>query len=177
MGTHKCGNFFQKKYYLIHNDPTTTQHYPEFINDSLIIVIFGDQKFLSYGEEYKPVTNIGVGIDIQATERVGIQVGGHTDFNYNKFPNYEFSRQVIQSSQYDRLVLALGGDLILKGGKRAAMVFEFGFALPKNTSYSVDFTTPNTSRNGLIGDPGMGVKTGAYSYRVMFELTLGKLIK
>lgn len=169
--------FLKQSYYLIHKDPTNAQHYPDFINDSLITVIFGNQKFLSYGEEYKAVTNFGLGIDIQATEQLGIQLGGRTDFNYNTFSNYEFARQIIQITSYDRLISSIGGNLTLKSGKRIALAFEFGFAIPKTTDYLVDFTTPNESRNGLTGDPGTGVKTSAYSYRVMFELTLGKLGK
>jgi hypothetical protein len=169
--------FLVQKYFLIHNTSIETQHYPELMNDSLITYIFGNQNFLAYGEAYKAVTNIGFGIDLQATEKLGLQLGAHTDFNYNKYPNYEFARQVIQSSQYDRLVTSCGGNLTLKGGKRIALAFELGFALPKTTDYLVDFTTPNESRNGLTGDPGPGVQTSAFSYRVMFELTLGKLGK
>lgn len=169
--------FLKQDYYLIHNDPTEAEHYPEFINDSVIVALFGGQKFLSYGVASKPVTNIGIGIEVQVSEKAGIQFGGHTDFNYNRYPVYTFSRQNIQSSQYNRLVFALGGNLDLKGGKRASMVMEFGFALPKNTDYTVDFTTPNAARNGLTGDPGQGVRTGAYSYRLMIELTLGKLVE
>jgi hypothetical protein len=167
--------FLAEKYYLIHNDTKETEHYPEFLNDSLITSIFGDQKFLSYGEEYKPVTNIGIGLDLQLSEQFSLQLGSHTDFNYNKYSVYEFSRQVIQSSQYDRLVSSIGGNYTLKNGKRIALAFEFGCALPKTTDYTVDFTTPNESRNGLTGDPAHGAKTSAYSYKVMFELTLGKL--
>lgn len=169
--------FLKQNFYLIHDDPTEAEHYPEFINDSVIIALFGGQKFLSYGEGSRPVTNVGIGIEIQVSEKAGIQFGGHTDFNYNRYPVYTFTRQTIQSSQYNRLVFALGGSLDLKGGKRASMVFEFGFALPKTTDYTVDFTTPNAARNGLTGDPGPGVKTEAYSYRIMIELTLGKLLK
>ncbi|AEA43051.1 hypothetical protein [Fluviicola taffensis] len=169
--------FLKQNYYLVHNDPTMAQHYPEFISDSVIVELFGGQKFLSYGEGARSVTNIGLGIEVELSERAGIQFGGHTDFNYNKYPIYTFTRQTIQSSQYNRLVFALGGNLDLKGGKRASMVFEFGFALPKTTNYTIDFTTPNVARNGLTGDSAPGVRTQAYSYRVMIELTLGKLLK
>ncbi len=170
-------SFLKQDYYLIHDDPTTSEHYPSFINDSVIIGLFGGQKFLSYGVASRPVTNIGIGIEVQLSKKAGFQFGGHTDFNYNRYPVYTFTRQNIQSSQYNRLVFALGGNLDLKGGKKASMVFEFGFALPKNTDYTVDFTTPNVARNGLTGDVGSGVKTGAYSYRLMIELTLGKLME
>lgn len=170
-------SFLQQKYYLIHDDPTIAERYPEFISDSTIQTLFGGQEFLSYGESARPVTNIGIGIDVQLTERAAIQFGGHTDFNYNRNPVYLFTRQHIQSSQYNRLVFALGGNLDLKDGKRASMVFEFGFALPKTTDYVIDFTTPNSARNGLMGDHGVGVRTQAYSYRLMVELTLGKLMK
>lgn len=169
--------FLKRDYYLIHDDPTTPEYYPDFVSDSTIIAVFGDQKFLSYGEASRPVTNVGIGVDIQLSKKAGLQFGGHTDFNYNRFPVYTFDRQVIQSSQYDRLVFAVGGNLDLKGGKRAAMVLEFGFAIPKTTDYVVDFTTPNAVRNGLIGDPGSGMRTQAYSYRIMIELTLGKLLE
>lgn len=169
--------FLKQNYYLIHPDPSEAQHYPEFITDSVIIALFGGQEFLAYGEGSRPVTNVGIGIDINLSKKAAIQFGGHTDFNYNRYPVYTFTRQTIQSSQYNRLVFALGGNLDLKGGKRASMVFEFGFALPKTTNYTVDFTTPNAARNGLTGDPGTGVKTGAYSYRLMIELTLGKLLE
>ncbi|MNY48725.1 hypothetical protein D3C86_1840790 [compost metagenome] len=57
------------------------------------------------------------------------------------------------------------------------MVLEFGFAIPKTTDYVVDFTSPNAVRNGLLGDPGTGMRTQAYSYRIMIELTLGKLLE
>lgn len=167
--------FLAQKYYLIHNDMKETEHYPEFLHDSLITSIFGDQKFLSYGEQYKPVTNIGIGLDLLLSERFSLQLGSHTDFNYNKYSVYEFAKQVIQSSQYDRLVSSIGGNYTFKNGKRVALAFEFGCTLPKTTDYAVDFTTPNESRNGLTGDPAHGVKTSAYSYKVMFELTLGKL--
>lgn len=169
--------YLKQNYYLIHEDPTITQHYPAFINDSVIVEIFGGQKFLSYGEGARTVTNIGLGIEVQLSKKAGFQFGGHTDFNYNRYPVYTFTRQTIQSSQYNRLVFALGGNLDLKGGKRASMVFEFGFALPKTTNYTVDFTSPNAARNGLTGDSAPGVRTGAYSYRVMIELTLGKLLQ
>ncbi len=169
--------FLRQKYYQIHQDPTTAERYPEFISDSTIEALFGGQKFLAYGEEARPVTNVGIGFDIQLTKRAAFQFGGHTDFNYNRNPVYLFTRQHIQSSQYNRLVFALGGNLDLKGGKRASMVFEFGFALPKTTDYVIDFTTPNAARNGLMGDRGVGVKTEAYSYRLMIELTLGKMIE
>lgn len=169
--------FFRQKYYLIHNDQDETQHYPEIINDSLITTIFGKQTFLSYGEEYRPVTNVGFGLDFQATGKLALQCGAHTDFNYNKNPVYNFSRQNIQSSQYDRFVTSVGGSYTLKSGKRLALAFEFGFSLPKTTDYMVDFNTPNEARNGLTGDVGHGTKTTAYSYKLMFELTLGKLGK
>lgn len=169
--------FFAQKYYLLHNDTENTEHYPNFLNDSLITSIFGNQNFLSYGEQYKPVTNIGIGFDFQLTQQFSLQLGSHTDFNYNKYTVYEFARQVIQSSQYDRLVSSVGGNYTLKNGKRIAVAFEFGCALPKTTDYLVDFTTPNESRNGLTGDPAHGAKTSAYSFKLMFELTLGKLIK
>jgi hypothetical protein len=169
--------FMKQDYYLIHEDPVETEHYPDFITDSMIVSYFGNQKFLDYGVSSRPVTNIGMGIDIQVSKRAGVQFGGHTDFNFNRNPIYTFDKLVIQSSQYNRLVFALGGNLDLKGGKRAAMVFEFGFALPKTTDYSVDFTTPNASRNQLLGESGVGVKTQAYSYRIMIELTLGKLLE
>jgi hypothetical protein len=169
--------FLKQKYYLIHEDPSTAQYYPEFISDSLIISTFGSQKFLSYGESARSVTNVGIGFDIQITEKTGIQFGGHTDFNYNQNQVYRFTKQVVQSSQFDRLVFAIGGNMLFKGGKRASMVFEFGFALPKTSDYSVDFTTPNASRNGLTGDPGPGARSIANSYRLMLELTLGKLLK
>ncbi len=169
--------FLKQNYYLIHDDPTTAEHYPSFISDSIIIELFGGQKFLSYGVGSRPVTNIGIGIEVQLSEKAGFQFGGHTDFNYNRYPLYTFTQQNIQSSQYNRLVFALGGNLDLKGGKRASVVFEFGFSLPKTTDYTVDFTTPNAARNGLTGDSGPGVKTEAYSYRLMLELTLGKLMK
>lgn len=168
--------FFAQKYYLIHNDTQKTEHYPEFLNDSLITSIFGGQGFLSYGEAYRPVTNIGIGLELQLSEHFGLQLGSHTDFNYNRYTVYEFSRQVIQSSSYDRLVTSIGGNYTLKNGKRLALAFEFGCALPQTTDYTVDFTTPNESRNGLTGDPGYGARTRAYSFKVMFELTLGKLI-
>ena len=170
-------SFLQQRYYLIHDDPTNAERYPEFISDSTLTELFGGQEFLSFGESARPVTNIGIVIDVRMTERAAFQFGGHTDFNYNRNPIYTFTRQNIQSSQYSRLVFALGGTLDLKGGKRASMVFEFGFALPKTTDYFVDFTTPNASRNGLTGDPGSGVRTQAYSYRLMIELTLGKLME
>ena len=169
--------FLKQNYYLIHNDPTEAQHYPEFITDSVIIALFGGQKFLSYGEGSRPVTNVGLGIEIQVSKKSGIQFGGHTDFNYNRYPVYTFTRQNVQSSQYSGLGFALGGNLDLKGGKRASAVFEFGFALPKTTNYTVDFTSPNAARNGLTGDQGPGVRTEAYSYRLMIELTLGKLME
>ncbi len=169
--------FLQQKYYLIHDDPTTAERYPEFISDSTIMELFGGQKFLAYGEGARPVTNIGIGFDIQLTKRAAFQFGGHTDFNYNRNPVYLFTQQHIQSSQYNRLVFALGGNLDLKGGKRASIVFEFGFALPKTTDYVIDFTTPNADRNGLMGDSGIGVQTRAYSFRLMVELTLGKLLE
>jgi hypothetical protein len=169
--------FFAQKYYLIHESKKEPEHYPELLNDSLISFIFGDQKFLSYGEAYKPVTNIGIGLDLQLSPQFNLQLGSHTDFNYNKYSVYEFAKQVIESSQYDRLVSSIGGNYSLKNGKRVALAFEFGCALPKTTDYTVDFTTPNESRNGLTGDPAHGVKTRAYSFKVMFELTLGKLGK
>lgn len=167
--------FFRQKYYLIHKGPDETQHYPEIITDSLITSIFGDQHFLAYGEASKPVTNIGLGFDFLVANRLALQCGAHTDFNYNQYPVYTFSRQNIQSTQYDRLVTSLGGNYTLKSGKRIALAFEFGFSLPKTTDYTVNFNTPNEARNGLQGDPGHGVKTTAYSYKLMFELTLGKL--
>ena len=169
--------FLQQKYYLIHDDPTEAERYPEFIPDSTIETLFGGQKFLAYGQSARSVTNIGIGVDVQVTKRASFQFGGHTDFNYNRNPLYLFTQQHIQSSQYSRLVFALGGNLDLKGGKRAALVLEFGFALPKTTDYVIDFTTPNAERNGLMGDRGVGVKTQAYSFRLMLELTLGKIIE
>lgn len=169
--------FLAQKYYLIHDAKMETEHYPALLNDSLISAILGDQAFLSYGEEYKPVTNIGIGLDFKLSEQLSLQFGGHTDFNYNKYRVYEFGRQTIQASQYDRMVTSVGGHYVLKNGKRFALAFEFGFSLPKTTDYLVDFTTPNESRNGLTGDPAHGTKTYAYSYKVMFELTLGKLTK
>ncbi|MGV3610540.1 MAG: hypothetical protein ACO1N0_06305 [Fluviicola sp.] len=168
--------FLQQKYYLIHSDPTEAERYPEFISDSTIVALFG-QKFLDYGQSARSVTNIGIGIDVQVTKRASFQFGGHTDFNYNRNPTYLFNQQHIQSSQYSRLVFALGGNLDLKGGKRASMVLEFGLALPKTTDYVIDFTTPNAERNGLMGDRGVGVRTQAYSFRLMIELTLGKIIE
>jgi hypothetical protein len=169
--------FLQQKYYLIHDDPTTAERYPEFISDSTIERLFGGQKFLAYGQSARPVTNIGIGFDIRISKRAAFQFGGHTDFNYNRNPAYLFTQQHIQSSQYNRLVFALGGNIDLKGGKRAAMVLEFGLALPKTTDYVIDFTTPNAERNGLMGDRGTGVKTQAYSFRLMLELTLGKILE
>lgn len=169
--------FLRQNYYLIHDDPTTPEHYPEFISDTVITELFGGQKFLSYGEAARPVTNVGIGLDIQVTKRAAIQFGGHTDFNFNRYPVYTFTRQAIQSTQYNRLVFALGGNLDLRGGKRASIVLEFGCALPKTTTYQIDFTTPNVTRNGLMGDPGSGVTTQAYSYRLMIELTLGKILQ
>ncbi len=169
--------FLAQKYYLIHRAKDETEHYPAIINDSLITSIFGDQKFLSYGEAYKPVTNLGIGLDFKLSDQLSLQLGSHTDFNYNKYRVYDFSRQTIQASQYDRLVTSVGGNYVLKNGKRFALAFEFGFSLPKTTDYTVDFTTPNESRNGLTGDPAHGTKTYAYSYKVMFEVTLGKLLK
>lgn len=169
--------FFVQQYYLLHDGPESTEHYPEFLNDSLITSIFGNQHFLSYGEAYKPVTNIGIGLDFQLSDRFNLQVGSHTDFNFQQTHVYEFAKQVVESSAYDRLVSSLGGNYALKSGKRVAMAFEFGFALPKTTDYLVNFTSPNESRNGLTGDPGHGTKTSAYSYKLMFELTLGKVGK
>ena len=170
-------SFLKQDYYLIHEDPTDAGRYPDFITDSMIIAYFGGQKFLSYGVASRPVTNLGIGVDIRIRKRAGLQFGGHTDFNFNRLALYTFDRQIIQSSQYNRLVVALGGNLDLKGGKRFAMVFEFGLALPKTTDYTVDFTTPNAEQNRLLGDSGVGVKTQAYSYRLMIELTLGKLLE
>lgn len=167
--------FFRRSYYLIHEGASDTEHYPEVVSDSLITSIFGEQHFLSYGEAYKPVTNIGIGLDIRVNDKFSMQCGSHTDFNYNRFPVYTFSRQVIEASQYDRLVTSIGGNYTLKSGKRIALAFEFGFSLPKTTDYTINFTTPNEARNGLTGDPGHGAKTTAYSYKLMFELTLGKL--
>ncbi len=169
--------FLAQKYYLIHNAKEETEHYPAIIDDSLITSLFGGQAFLSYGEAYKPVTNIGVGLDFKLSDRLNMQFGGHTDFNYNKYQVFDFSRQTIRASQYDRMVTSIGGHYTLKNGKRFALAFEFGFSLPKITDYNVDFTTPNVSRNGLMGDAAHGMKTYAYSYKLMFELTLGKLLK
>ena len=45
------------------------------------------------------------------------------------------------------------------------------------TDYAVDFTTPNEARNALLGDSAYGARTYAYSYKLMFELTLGKIGK
>jgi hypothetical protein len=167
--------FLAQKYYLIHQGKEETEHYPAIISDSLIKSIFGNQEFLSYGEEYKPVTNIGIGLDLKLSDQLSLQCGAHTDFNYNKYRVYEFARQTIQASQYDRMITSIGGNYQLKNGKRFAVAFEFGFSLPKTTDYEVDFNTPNESRNGLTGDPAHGTKTYAYSYKLMFELTLGKL--
>lgn len=169
--------FLAQHYYLIHRASTETEHYPEIINDVLITNIFGNQAFLSYGEGYKSVTNIGIGLDFKLSDQFNMQLGSHTDFNYNKYRIYDFERQTIQSTQYDRLVTSVGGNYALKNGKRFALAFEFGFALPKTTDYAVDFTTPNVARNGLAGDGASGAKTYAYSYKLMFELTLGKLLK
>ena len=55
-------------------------------------------------------------------------------------------------------------------------MLEFGFSLPKTTDYVIDFTTPNAERNGLMGDRGIGVETQSYTFRLMLELTLGKLM-
>lgn len=169
--------FLAQNYYLIHKGEQSTEHYPEIVVDSLITSLFGNQAFLSYGESYRPVTNIGIGLDFQVNNRLSLQCGSHTDFNYNRFPVYAFSRQVIEASQYDRLVTSIGGNYCLNSGKRIALAFEFGFSLPKTTSYTINFNTPNEARNGLTGDPGYGAKTYAYSYKLMFELTLGKLTK
>lgn len=169
--------FLGQNYYLIHRAKGGTEHYPALINDVLITNIFGNQAFLSYGEAYKPVTNIGVGLDFKLSDQMNLQLGSHTDFNYNRYPVYTFERQRIQASQYDRLVTSVGGNYVLKNGKRFALAFEFGFSLPKTTDYTVDFTTPNVTRNGITGDPASGVKTYAYSYKLMFEVTLGKLLK
>lgn len=168
--------FLQQKYYLIHDDPTTAERYPEFISDSTIETLFGGQKFLSYGEGARPVTNLGIGFDFQISKKASVQFGGHTDFNYNRNPVYLFTQQHIQSSQYNRLVFALGGNMDLQGGKKAALVLEFGFSLPKTTDYVIDFTTPNADRNGLMGDGGTGVETQSYTFRLMLQLTLGKLL-
>lgn len=169
--------FLAQHYYLIHRTSTETEHYPEIVNDVLITNLFGNQAFLAYGEAYKSVTNIGIGLDFKVSDQFNMQLGSHTDFNYNKFRVYDFERQIIQSTQYDRMVTSVGGNYALKNGKRFALAFEFGFALPKTTDYTVDFTTPNVTRNGLAGDGASGVKTRAYSFKLMFELTLGKLLK
>ncbi|MNK09815.1 Outer membrane protein transport protein (OMPP1/FadL/TodX) [compost metagenome] len=167
--------FLAQKYYLIHKGKEETEHYPAILSDSLITDLFGKQAFLSYGEEYKPVTNVGIGLDLKLSDQLSLQCGAHTDFNYNKFRVYEFSRQTIQATQYDRMVTSVGGNYLLNNGKRFALAFEFGFSLPKTTDYAVDFTTPNEARNGLLGDTAHGAKTYAYSYKLMFELTLGKI--
>lgn len=169
--------FLAQSYYLIHQGKDQTEHYPAFISDSLITSLFGNQAFLSYGEAYQPVTNIGMGLDFQISDQLNLQCGAHTDFNYNQYRIYTFERQTIEATQYDRMITSIGGNYQLKNGKRFAVAFEFGFSLPKTTDFTVDFTTPNEARNGLTGDSAPGSKTKAYSYKLMFELTLGKIGK
>lgn len=166
--------FLNKPYYLIRKSNATPNTYPTYISNDITTAIFGEQNFLSFGESYKSITNLGVGISQEFTPRFAMSVGARTDFNYNQKPEYQFERIVVQSTQYDRIIGAIGASYILKRGKKVSLAFELGSSIPKTTEYPVDFTTPNSAENGLLGNPAMGTETRAMSYKLMFEISLGK---
>lgn len=166
--------FFKQPYYLIYNSTTSPSTYPNYFSDSMTYVLFGNQNFLSYGEAYKPVTNIAIGFDLSIDTNLSIQCGARTDYNYNQFQNYTMELQTIESTKYDRLIMSIGSRYSFKNGREFSLCFELGFALPKTYYVTYDFTTPDETRNGLIGDPGTPSITKAYTYRLMLGLKLGK---
>lgn len=167
-------SFFAKAYYLIRDSHSQPSTYPTYFDDSTTTAIFGNQNFLSLGEAYKPVTNLGIGLDLQRSEQLGFQLGFRTDFNYNRIPTYTLARQVIESTQYDRLISSIGANYAFQNGRQFSLCFEFGWAIPKTTRYEFDFTTPDEARNGLSGDSGNGTHTYAYTYRLMLGIKLEK---
>lgn len=164
--------FLSQKYYLIFDSQTAPNVYPNFIADSTTKKFFGDQAFLSYGEERKLVTNLGFGMSVQMGDRSQLQFGIRTDVNNNPSARYLFTKQVVESTEYDRLIYSFGGSMLSKKGRKFSISFEYGFAIHKETYYVVDFNNPSAKDNALVGKAGMGAYTKANSFRLMFGIYL-----
>ncbi|MCC6702703.1 MAG: hypothetical protein IT221_14325 [Fluviicola sp.] len=164
--------FLAQKYYLIYDAQKSPNVYPNYIADSTTKKFFGDQAFLSYGEERKMVTNLGFGMSIQMGERAELQFGIRTDVNNNPSARYLFKKQVVESTEYDRLIYSIGGSILSKKGRKFSVAFEYGFAIHKETYYVVDFNSPSANDNALVGKAGMGAYTKANSFRLMFGIYL-----
>jgi hypothetical protein len=163
--------FFGGKYYLIFDADQAPSIFPGTITDSLTKVIFGDQNFLSLGEETEARTNIGIGFEAQITKRWELYLGARTDFLYNEQPYYLIQRTAVEASKWNIYHFSLGLVNLTKKNKKYTVGIEYGWTPQTEMYHLIDFTTP-TLGNALLGEADRHAYASQHSFKLLMEITI-----
>lgn len=165
--------FFGQSYYLLFDPPNPVNTYPSVISDSVTLEVFGNQNFLTYGEQYHPFINFGLGFERQVNDRTGLMFGARTDFNYNARPYYIFQHMSIEASKWHLYHFSFGVSHQTRRNKTLTLGIDYSMTPGRKFHQYVNFTNPN-SDNLLVGDRQPAASTVQHGFKIILGIEIGK---
>lgn len=159
--------FFAQNDYTVFDGGSELSYHPSDIPDSVIFSLFGNQNFVAMTEAYKPVLNFSLGSEIDFT-KWKLLLGFRTDFDFNKYPNFDLARIRIESSKWFLMHFSGGMSFKTKKGKRITLALEYGLTPRRKFYQIINFSDPNA--NSLL----LGERTpSAYITQHSIKFNLG----
>jgi len=165
--------FFGSPYYLLFNPNNPVNTYPNYINDSMTLEVFGNQNFLAYGERYLPMVNFGIGFERQINSKTEILIGARTDFNYNAQPYYIFQHLTIEASKWNLYHFSLGVSKLTKKNKMLTAGLEYTMTPHRKFHQFVNFTEPS-SASLLVGDRHPVAYSVQHGFKIIIGIEIGE---
>lgn len=163
--------FFGGKYYLIFDADQSASKYPTYLSDEAVSDFFGQQNFLSFGEETVARTNIGLGLEVDMNKKWDLYLGIRTDFMFNEKPYFDYERIGIDASKWNLYHASLGIAFTSEKMKKYSAGIEFAFTPKKSFYHVIDFNTPATN-NLFLGVGGNDATAKMMSFKFLLEIDI-----